>query len=122
MSAFAVKVSSDKQTLILKGEAIPPRRAVGRDADASGTEISVQLQRVAMPLAPRDFAANGPVGPDQRALPQAAGAGGTLGISARSLVPYSLSNRGLRAGAAEYVRTQNMSGDDLRSQLIDTYA
>jgi hypothetical protein len=119
---FAVKVSSDKQTLILKGEAVPPRRAVGGAADAAGTEISVQLQRVAVLITPRDFAANGPVGLSQRVLPSAAGAAGVLGVSARSLAPYSVSNRGQRAGAAEYVRTQNMTGDDLRSQLIDTYA
>lgn len=117
-----MKVSSDKQTLILKGEAIPPRRAVRRDADAAGTEISVQLQRVAVLIAARDYAANGPVGPSQHVLPSAAGAAGALSVSARSLVPYSVSDRGLRAGAAEYVRTQNMSGEDLRSQLIDTYA
>ena len=73
-----MKVSSDKQTLILKGEAVPPRRAIGGGALA-------------------------------------------LGVSARSLVPYSSSNRGLHGGAAEYVRTQDMSGE-VRRPLIDIYA
>ena len=119
---FAVKVSSDKQTLILKGEAIPPRRAVSGGAEAAGREISVQLQRAAMVLAPHDFAANEPLSPSRPVLlPPAAGAAAALSASARSLVPYSSSTRGPRAGAAEYVRTQDMSGD-VRSPLIDIYA
>ena len=117
---FAVKVSSDKQTLILKGEAIPPRRAVSGGAEAAATEITVRLPRAAMLVPPHDFAANELLSPSQP-VPPAPAAVAALSVSAQSLVPYSSSNRGPRAGAAEYVRTRNMSGE-VRSPLIDIYA
>jgi hypothetical protein len=57
-------------------------------------------------------------------LPSAA-AVGAAATPGQSVVPYSSSfspNRPPSAGAAEYARTQNLSGDHTRSQLIDTYA
>jgi len=44
-------------------------------------------------------------------------------VPGQSLVPYPSPTRAVSAaGAAEYARTQNLSGDRTRSQLIDTYA
>jgi hypothetical protein len=122
MSAFSMNVSSDKQTLILAGEAIPPRR--GADASrggAGGPETSVQLQRVAMLLVLGDYAA-ATTHTGGRVMLPSAGAVDALAVSARALVPYPSSNRALAPGAAEYARTRNLSGDGTRSQLIDTYA
>jgi hypothetical protein len=130
MSAFAVKVSSDKQTLILAGEAIPPPRA-NADRGASGSEMRVQLQRVTMLLVQGDYAATSFATDSGPAKFLAAANGRVLlpsaavdqATPAQSLVPYLSPQRALPAGgAAEYLRTQNLSGDRTRSQLIDTYA
>ncbi len=95
-----MRVSSDKQTLILAGEATPPPRAdVGRSAgDSSGT--GSPLRRLAMLLVQVDAPAVPPQG----------------------VVPHLSSGRALSAGAAEYARTQNLSAGSARIQLIDTYA
>ena len=57
MSAFAVRVSSDKQTLILAGEATPPPRADAGRTDASRSGRGSQLQRVTMLLVQGEYAA-----------------------------------------------------------------
>ncbi len=132
MSAFAVKVSSDKQTLILAGEAIPPPRA-NADRGVGGSEMRVQLQRVTMLLVQGDYAATTLAADsgaakflaaaNERVLLPSAPAFDTPAVPAQSLVPYPSAKRALSAGgAAEYARTQNLSGDRSRSQLIDTYA
>jgi hypothetical protein len=128
---FAVKVSSDNQTLILKGEPFPTPRYNAPGAGVSRSETGVQLQRVTMLLVQEDYATAAPA-PDSSAkflatagkpalLPSVA-AVDALDMPANSLVPYSASNRPLSAGAAEYARTQTLSGAGTRSQLIDTYA
>ena len=130
-----MKVSSDKQTLILAGEAIPPRANAGR-ADAGRSEMGMQLQRVSMLLVQGEYAASTPMAQaadsslakflaaadSERALPPSAAAVDAPAAAARFLVPYTPSNRGLSAGAAEYARTQNLSRGRTRSQFIDTYA
>jgi len=130
MSALAVKVSSDKQTLILAGEAMPPSRA-----GAGRSEMGSRLQRVTMLLVQGEYAATpGTLVPDSSPakslaaadsarvlLPSAAAVDATV-VPAQFVVPYPASNRALSAGAAEYVRTQNLSGGRTRSPLIDTYA
>jgi hypothetical protein len=129
MSAIAVKVSSDKQTLILAGESLPTPRAPVAGGRAAGRGL--QLQRVTMLLLQSDYASN--LAPESGAprlltaaaaerslLPPAESLQAAAGAS-RSLVPYS-PKRALSAGAAEYARTQNLSSDGVRSQLIDTYA
>jgi hypothetical protein len=132
MSAFAVKVNSDKQTLILAGEPIPPR--AGGDRGADGSKMSVQLQRVTMLFVQGEYAAttltadSAPpkllASAGARVLLPSAAAVGAPAVPAQSLVPYSSPQRALSVGggAAEYARTQNLSGDRTRSQLIDTYA
>jgi hypothetical protein len=133
MSAFAVKVTSDKQTLILKGEPFPPSRLGAGGAGASGSATGVQLQRVTMLLVQKDFAAPALASDASAAqfstaltapaLLVSAAAVAAPTMPAQSLVPYYYSaNPPLSAGAAEYARTQNLSGDRTRSQLIDTYA
>ena len=132
MSAFAVKVSSDKQTLILAGEAIPPRADVSR-AGATNSERGVQLQRVTMLLVQGEYAGISPAA-DSRPTTFLAAADSepvlqssvapvhALPAPARSLAPYSPASRAFSAAAAEYARTQDLSGDRPRSRIIDTYA
>lgn len=112
MSAFAVRVTSDKQTLILKGEAIPPRLG---DADRTGQGL--QLQRVTMLLVQGEYAAG-----TLTADPSSATAAPVSIAPAQPLVPYASPNRTLSSGAAQYIRTQNLSSGRTKSQLIDTYA
>ena len=127
-----MKVSSDKQTLILAGEAIPPPRA-NADRAVGGSEMRVHLQRVTMLLVQGDYAASTRAADSGAAkflaaagervlLPSAATVDAPV-VPGQSLVPYLSPTRAVSAaGAAEYARTQNLSGDRTRSQLIDTYA
>ena len=132
MSAFAVKVSSDKQTLILAGEAIPPPRQ-NADRGVSGSEMRVQLQRVTMLLVQGDYASTTLAAESgaakflaaaaERVLLPSAVAVDPSPVDGQHIVPYSSPNRAVSAGgAAEYARTQNLSGDRTRSQVIDAYA
>jgi len=102
-----VKVSSDKQTLILKGEPFAPRFGAG----ANRSETGVQLQRVTMLLVQGEYGA-ATLAPDPSAAT----------VPAQSLVPYASPTRSPSTGVAEYARMQNLSGERTRSQLIDTYA
>jgi hypothetical protein len=127
-----VKVSSDKQTLILAGEAIPPRVDVAR-AILSRTATGLPLQRVTLLLVQGEYAssltpASSPAGflvpaaRDRALLPSPAAAAAAPAVPGQSLVSYSSSNRVPAAGVAEYARTQNLSDGRTRSRLIDTYA
>ena len=107
-----MKVSSDKQTLILAGETFPPPRINADGAGAGRSARGVQLQRVTMLLVQGEYAAT----------TLAAASVDAPAAPSQSLVPYASSNRALSAGAAAYARTQNLSGDRTRSRLIDTYA
>ncbi len=126
-----MKVSSDKQTLILAGETFPPPRINADGAGAGRSARGVQLQRVTMLLVQGEYAATTLAAasvaarflgvPTERVLLPAAAVDAPAAPS-QSLVPYASSNRALSAGAAAYARTQNLSGDRTRSRLIDTYA
>jgi hypothetical protein len=128
MSAFAVRVNSDKQTLILAGEAIPPRRA-----DARPSEMGLRVQRVTMLLVQGEYAASAfsadtsparflAAADSDRVLAPSATAVAASAAPAQFLVPYASPNRTPSPGAAEYARTQNLSGGRTKSQFIDTYA
>lgn len=134
MSASAVKVSSDKQTLILAGEPVPPSRGSGEGSFGNRSDLSVRMQRVTVLVMQGDYAtaplaadlspARGLAGPSERLLlpPVAAVEQSAVLAQSLSLVPYTSSNRALSAGAAEYARTQNLPDGGARRQLIDTYA
>jgi hypothetical protein len=116
-----VKVSSDKQTLILAGEPIPPRRdSVGR-ADVGDAPMGAPPQRLAMLVVLGDYVTYTAAAHERVLLP-AAGAAHEPAMPTQSLVAYSSYSRVLSAGAAEYARTQNLSADGTRNRLIDTYA
>ena len=101
-------------------------------AAASRSEMGVQLQRVTMllvqgdyaatPLAANSVAAKFLGSPRERVLLPAVAAVDAPTAPTQSLVPYASSNRALSAGAAEYARTQTLSGGPARNRLIDTYA
>jgi hypothetical protein len=126
-----VKVSSDKQTLILAGEAIPPRVDVGRSVLARA-ETGLQLQGVAVLLVRGEYRSSPtpdsspagflPAAARDRALLAPPTAVAAPAGPAQFLVPYASSNRAPAAGAAEYARTQNLSAGNTRSRIIDTYA
>ena len=124
-----MKIGSDKQTLILKGEPIPPRVNAGDAGLVRRYAVGLQLQRMTMLLAQGNYVASPLVAegaalfaavPSVPALPASAVAI-ALSVPAQSLMSYS-SNRARSAGAAEYALTQNRSGASMKSQLIDTYA
>jgi hypothetical protein len=137
---FVVRVSSDKQTLILAGEPTPPPRPdAGRTHTDNHPGTGTQLQRVTMLLVQGEYAAGtitadpsqakAPAVPNNERvlLPSPAAVEGSAAVdapavSAQLLVPQPWSGRTLSPGAGEYARMQNLSGGSSRIQLIDTYA
>jgi hypothetical protein len=123
MSAFDVKVNADKQTLILKGEPFPsPRFATGGSA-ANRPATGAQLQRVTMVLVQEDYTTGAP--PESAVLPSAVlpSVVDVPVVASQALAPAShTTKRAPSSGAAQYARTQILSGAGPRSQLIDTYA
>jgi len=133
MSAFAVRVSSDKQTLILAGEANPPPHADAGRTYTSRSGMGSQLQRVTMVLVQGEYSAGTPAADSspakflaaadrERVMLPSAAAVDAPAVSAQFVVPYPSSGRALSAGAAEYARMQNLSSAGTRRQLIDAYA
>jgi hypothetical protein len=118
-------VTSEKQTLILAGESAPPRADVGS-----------QLKRVTMLLVQGEYApanrtitiesipaADSAITPFETKPPAAT----PVDPMAEDAVAINLpampaDYRGLSAGAAEYARTQDLTGGRPRRQIIDTYA
>ena len=130
-----MRVSSDKQTLILAGEANPPPLADAGRTYTSRSGVGSQLQRVTVLVVQGEYAATGLAADsssvkfsatadsesDLDLLPSVAAIDAPA-LPAQFLVPYPSSNRALSAGAAEYARTQDLSGGRTRNRLIDTYA
>jgi len=108
-----VRVNSDKQTLILAGEAIPRRDAVSSAAsDPGGPRLTIVATRAdnTMLLAQGDSGS-----PSMTLL--------TASQNQLDRSTYLSSSRGFSFNAAnEYARTQDFWGGGTRSTIIDTYA
>jgi hypothetical protein len=103
-----VRVNSDKQTLILAGEAIPRRDAVSSSSgDLALTELGPRLTIVATRADNTMLLAHG----DSTSPSMALSTGGQ-----NKLHRFSFN------AANEYARTQDFSGTGTRSTTIDTYA
>jgi hypothetical protein len=121
-------VNSDKQTLILAGEAIPRRDAASLSASDLGlSDMGPRLTIVAtradntMLLAHGDFARKA-----NTAAVNSTSAVMTLSTGGQNKLEHSgylSSARGFSFHAAnEYARTQDFGGHGTRSTIIDTYA
>jgi hypothetical protein len=100
-----VRVSSDNQTLILAGESSPPSAGAGR-----------QLQRVRVLFVEGEYAdVSVAVGsrPDTVISPV---------VRTQSHISRFSPDRARSTGAAEYARTQDLTGENPKIQIIDTYA
>jgi hypothetical protein len=109
-----VRVNSDKQTLILAGEAVPRRDAVGSAAGGPGPpDLGPRLTIVATRADSTMLLAHGDsTSPSMTLL--------TGGLDHSG---YQSSTRGFSFNAAnEYARTQDFWGNGTRSSMIDTYA
>jgi hypothetical protein len=110
-------VNSDKQTLILAGEAIPQRHAVSSAASDPGlSDLGPRLTIVATRTDNTMLLAHGDSGSASMTL--ATGSQNQLGrsVSASSARGFSFN------AANEYARTQDFGGNGTRSTIIDTYA
>ena len=105
MSALenTVRVSSEKQTLILAGESVPQRGAITGARSFASIDSQRPLTIIATPVA------------DPMLL--------ELTSLSRDLVSPRSADRGNSYGAAgAYARTQQLAGGSARSVIIDTYA
>jgi hypothetical protein len=121
-----VRVNSDKQTLILAGEATPRRDIASLSANGVGLSDGPRLTIVAtradetMLLAQSDFAHRTSAGAEDSTSPLM-----TLISSQSKSARHGLlsATRGASFNAAnEYARTQDFSGYGSRTTIIDTYA
>ena len=112
-----MRVNSDKQTLILAGEAIPRRDAVSSATSDPGlSDLGPRLTIVATRADNPMLLAHGDSGSPSMTL--STGSQNQLGRSS-----YLSSARGFSFNAAnEYARTQDFWGNGTRSTTIDTYA
>jgi hypothetical protein len=123
-----VRVNSDKQTLILAGEAIPRRDAASSSASGlgpsdTGPHLTIVATRAdnTMLLAHGDFARKASAAADDSA--SAVMTHSTGGQNKLERSGYMSSARGSSFHAAnEYARTQDFLGRGTRSTIIDTYA
>jgi hypothetical protein len=121
-------VNSDKQTLILAGEAIPRRDAASSSASDFGlSDMGPRLTIVAtradntMLLAHGDFARKASAAADDSTSAVMTHPAGSQNKLERS--GYLSSARSFSFHAAnEYARTQDFGDHDTRSTIIDTYA
>jgi hypothetical protein len=123
-----VRVNSDKQTLILAGEAIPRRDAVRSSAGDLG--LSDMGPRLTIVATRADNTLLLPHGALTRKASTAAddstSAGMTLSTGGQNKLERSGSLSSARGpsfrAANEYARTQDFWGPGTRSTIIDTYA
>jgi hypothetical protein len=112
-----VRVNSDKQTLILAGEAIPRRDTARSTAgDLGPPDLGPRLTIVATRADYTMLLAHG----DPTAPPMTLLTGGQNKLDRSG---YLSSARGFSFNAAnEYARTQDFWGNGTRSTIIDTFA
>jgi hypothetical protein len=112
-----VRVNSDKQTLILAGEAIPRRDPMGSAAAGLGPpDLGPRLTIVATRADSTMLLGHG----DSTSPSMTLLAGGQNKLDRSG---YLSSARGFSRNAAnEYARTQDFWGNGIRSTIIDTYA
>jgi hypothetical protein len=112
-----VRVNSDKQTLILAGEAIPLRDAAASAANELGRpDLGPRLTIVATRADSTMLLAHG----DSTSPSMTLLTGGQNQLDGSG---YRSSIRGFSFNAAnEYARTQDFWGNGTRSTIIDTYA
>ena len=133
-----MRVTSDKQTLILAGEPLP-RRGVA-DADETSSTAGSQLQRLTI-IATRSGGTTlylqGEYAASARALSGSSQSTTAL-VSSETLEPQALPRlpapyvassppvpsaiRGHSSGAAQYARTRDLLDAGTRASFIDTYA
>jgi hypothetical protein len=123
-----VRVNSDKQTLILAGEAIPRSDAASSSASDLGlSDMGARLTIVAtradntMLLAHGDFARKASAAADDSTSAVMTHSAGGQNKLERSAYPSSARGPSFHA-ANEYARTQDFWGHGTRSTIIDTYA
>ena len=112
-----MRVNSDKQTLILAGEAIP-RRGVARSAAGESvlSDVGPRLTIVATRADDTMLLAQGESSSPSMTL-------STGGHNKLGRFGHVSSVRGFSSNAAnEYARTQDSWGNGARSTIIDTYA
>jgi hypothetical protein len=121
-----VRVNSDKQTLILAGEAAPRRDVASSSANSNGHSDGPRLTIVAtradetMLLARRDFAHNSSAATENSTslllapMPSHAKPSRTGYFSMMRSASFNAAN--------EYARTQDFSAHGHRTAIIDTYA
>jgi len=121
-----VRVDSDKQTLILAGEATPRRGVGSRSANGVGLSDGPRLTIVATRadetklLAQGDFAHKAGAGTEDATSPLPTL---TTGHSKAARAGYLSTTRSASFNAAnEYARTQDFSAYFSRTAIIDTYA
>jgi hypothetical protein len=122
-----VRINSDKQTLILAGEAIPRRDAASSSVSDFGlSDLGPRLTIVAtradntMLLAHGELARKASTAADDSTSAVMTHSGGQSKLERSA---YLSSARGSSFHAAnEYARTQDFEGQGTRSTIIDTYA
>ena len=117
-----MRVTSEKQTLILAGESVPPRADAGAPLKRV-TMLLVQGEYGAAPTItvealPVEALPSNLLAPLEEGSSDLAAAHG----SAAGLPAAPADYRGLSPGAAQYARTQNLSAGRARRPIIDTYA
>ena len=134
-----MRITPDRQTLILAGEALPRRSVAGADTsvpgrNSSNSRITIISARLDAVVTESDYSPNAYV-PDTHIVPYEAGevselntasalpatiSKGASALTSRAYSSYASSNRGSSfGGASAYARTQDLAE---RHPIIDTYA
>ena len=108
-----MRVSSDKQTLILAGEPVP-RRGTESASSTPGTTVQAsRLQRITIIATRSD---------ETTLLVQGEYAANSMPAAPSNCrAPALVASRGSSLGAAQYARMQNLAGAIAKKPVIDLY-